>query len=216
MYHSTLPVVPRAPSIPRPAAGDGRGERRRTSLLDATLRVVAREGAAGASHRAVAAEAGVPLGSTTYYFASRDEMLVEALQHAATREIEAIRARLDRLTSRPPGTVDWTAEVVRYVGDQLRPDATPTLLARYHLQLEATRRPELRAIYGAWTAAGLELAETMLRAAGSPDPTGDAPVLVAALDGVALNQLILLDGKARSRAVRALVTRLMDRLTSDA
>ncbi len=213
MYCCTLPAVsaPRAPSVPAPERG--RGEARRTALLDATLRVVARDGASAASHRAVASEADVPLGSTTYYFASRDEMLVEALQHAAATEIDAIRARLDRLTARAPGSVDWTQEVVAYVMDQLRPEGTPTLLARYQLQLEAVHRPELRAIYGAWTTAGLELAQTMLRAAGSKDPTADAPVLVAALDGVALNQLILLDGRARSRAVRTLITRLMDRLT---
>lgn len=178
--------------------------------------MIARDGAAAASHRAVAAEASVPLGSTTYYFASRDEMLVQALRHAAAREITAIRDRLSRLTARAPGSVDWTSEVIAYVEDQLRPAGTPTLLARYQLQLQAVHRPELRVVYGAWTAAGLELAQTMLRAAGSTDPTADAPVLVAALDGVALNQLILLDGRARSRAVRELVTRLMERMTADA
>lgn len=212
-------MAPRAstPSATTPAPSEGgRGEARRTALLDATLRVVARDGAAAASHRAVAAEAGVPLGSTTYYFASRDAMLIEALRHAAQTEIALIRARLERLTARPAGTVDWAEEIVGYVTDQLRPSRTPMLLARYHLQLEAVHRPELRSVYGAWTAAGLELAETLLRAAGSPDPAADAPVLVAAIDGVALNQLILLDGRARSRAARALITRLMDRLLTDA
>lgn len=211
MFPCTLPPVATRSASPAPAA---RGEARRAALLDATLRVVARDGAAAASHRAVAAEAGVPLGSTTYYFASRDEMLVEALRRAADLERTAIRARLDRLTARDAGTVDWTEELIAYVGEQLQPEGRPTLLARYQLQLEAVHRPELRAVYGEWTAAGLELAETVLRAAGSPDPPIDALVLVAALDGVALNQLVLLDGRARSRAVRTLVTRLMERLTA--
>ena len=190
-----------------------RGADRRTALLDATLRVVARDGAAAASHRAVAAEAGVPLGSTTYYFASREEMLLEALRHAAALEEDRLRARLSDLMARDPGTVDWTAMVADWVLEQVEPARAPASLARYHLQLEAVHRPELRAVYAAWTDAGLDLARLVLEAAGSPDPAADAPVLVAAVDGLALNQHVLLERRERGRAVRALVARLMERLT---
>lgn len=49
-------------------------------IADAAVRVIAREGIAGLSHRAVAAEADVPLGSTTYHYKSLDELLVAALR----------------------------------------------------------------------------------------------------------------------------------------
>lgn len=203
---AAVPSPPDAPASPR-------GQTRRLALLEATLRVIARDGAAGASHRAVAAEAGAPLGSTTYYFATRDEMLVEALRHAAAQETTAIRRRLLELSAREDGAVDWTQELIDHLAARLAPEGRPLLLARFQLQLEAVHRPELRAIYGAWTAAGLDLATAVLRAAGSPDPAADALVLVAALDGVALNQLILVEEGARSRVLDAVVTRLMQRLT---
>lgn len=193
-----------------PAAG--RGARRRVALLDATLRVVAREGAAGASHRAVAAEAGVPLGSTTYYFASREAMLLEALRHAADGEVARIEARLAALEARPPDAAGWRREVVRWALDQVADERAHLLVARHQLELEALRRPELRAVYGAWTAAGLRLTETVLRRAGARDPARDAPVLVAAIDGVTLNAVVLADTAARRRLVRGVVAHAMERL----
>jgi len=57
------------------------GESRRCAILDAVLRVVAAGGIDAFTHRRVAAEAGVALGSTNYYFRSRDEMLLEAFRH---------------------------------------------------------------------------------------------------------------------------------------
>jgi DNA-binding transcriptional regulator YbjK len=212
-----LGIVAASPSsLPAAAARDHerpRGQGRRVALLEATLRVIARDGAAAASHRAVAAEAGTPLGSTTYHFATRDEMLVEALRHAARQDVGAIRERLRQLTAADAGHVDWTRELVDHLAGRLGPEGRTLLLARFQLQLEAVHRPELRAVYRDWTTAGLEFATTVLRAAGSPDPAADALVLVAALDGVALNQLILVEEGARSRVLDAVVTRLMERLT---
>jgi DNA-binding transcriptional regulator YbjK len=55
-----------------------RGERRRREILEAALRVIGRDGVAGLTHRAVADEAGVSLAATTYYFASKADLLREA------------------------------------------------------------------------------------------------------------------------------------------
>lgn len=51
---------------------------RRDRIIDACLDVVAAHGVAGTSQRRVAAAADVPLGSVTYHFAGRDELLREA------------------------------------------------------------------------------------------------------------------------------------------
>src|SRR5690242_10150420 len=63
-----------ATSGARPAA---RGQERRTRIVEAALAVIARVGPDGLTHRLVAAEAGVPLAATTYWFASKEE-IVEA------------------------------------------------------------------------------------------------------------------------------------------
>src|ERR1044071_9508632 len=61
---------------------------RRGEILEAALRVIGRSGREAVTHRAVAEEAGVPLGSTTYYFDSRDDLLGQALEHVARKEAD--------------------------------------------------------------------------------------------------------------------------------
>jgi DNA-binding transcriptional regulator YbjK len=71
-----------------PASGQGNGASRRTrrskgeqtrrKILDAVLRVIARDGTRGVTHRAVAAEAAVQLSLTTYYFRDIEAMIREA------------------------------------------------------------------------------------------------------------------------------------------
>lgn len=52
-----------------------RNDERRAALLDAAIEVLAREGARGLTFRAVDAEAGVPAGTASNYFANRDDLL---------------------------------------------------------------------------------------------------------------------------------------------
>ena len=56
---------------------------RRQRIIDAAIRVVGEKGLAGLTHRAVAAAADVPLGSTTYHFRTLDELTVAALRQAS-------------------------------------------------------------------------------------------------------------------------------------
>ncbi len=189
-----------------------RGERRRATLLDATLRVIARDGPAAASHRAVAAEAGVPLGSTTYYFESREHMLLAALRHAADAEVSRIERRVHELDAGRLDPAGWRRAVVDWALQEVSSQRAHLLIARHQLRLEALRNPELRAVYGTWTGASLALVETLLRRAGSPYPEVDAAVLVAAIDGVTLNAIVLLKGARRRALVRAVVGQAMDRL----
>lgn len=189
-----------------------RGARRRRALLDATLRVVARDGAAGASHRAVAAEAGVPLGSTTYYFQSREQMLLAGLRHAADTEVARIDERVRELEAADLNRDGWRRAAVDWALQEVSDARAHLLIARHQLRLEALRDPDLRAVYGTWTGASLALVETFLRRAGSSDPGPDAAVLVAAIDGVTLNAVVLLDGARRRALVRGVVGQAMDRL----
>ena len=52
---------------------------RRDRLIDVAIDVIADRGVAGATHRAVAEAADVPLGSTTYYFSTLDDLHREAI-----------------------------------------------------------------------------------------------------------------------------------------
>lgn len=63
---------------------------RREELAEAAFRVVARGGVDGASLRLVSQEAGWSIGSMRHYFATKAELLVFALRHAADRIEERI------------------------------------------------------------------------------------------------------------------------------
>lgn len=71
---------------------------RRRALIDAAVRVVARDGVAGATTRAVVAEAGMSLASLHYAFASREELLAAVISDVTAQEH---RAAEDGLL--PPG-----------------------------------------------------------------------------------------------------------------
>lgn len=66
---------------------------RRQRIIDAAIRVVGAKGIAGLSHRSVAAEADVPLGSTTYHFKTLDELMVAALRQANEGFAKVVAAR---------------------------------------------------------------------------------------------------------------------------
>jgi TetR/AcrR family transcriptional regulator, regulator of biofilm formation and stress response len=69
---------------------------RETRILDAALDVVADVGVNEATHRKIAARAGVPLGSLTYYFDGIDDLLARAFARLADEMSVVYRAGLER------------------------------------------------------------------------------------------------------------------------
>lgn len=76
---------------PRPRQAD---PERKQRIIDACLRVIAERGVAGTSHRVVAAEADVPLGSMTYYFDGMHDLLHQAFDQFARRAVVAFTTRM--------------------------------------------------------------------------------------------------------------------------
>ena len=154
---------------------------RREQILDATLRVIGRSGREAVTHRAVAEEAGVPLGSTTYYFDSRDDLLGQALEHVAHKEI-------DRQTQL--GQEFRKAKTSRQLADMLLDqlvfeiDDRDAYVAEYEIWLEASRRPDLRRTATAWCDAVQLAVAGAMENLGSTDPVADASIVVAAIDGL--------------------------------
>lgn len=79
----SLAVNYRGRRISRPS-----GLERRQQIIDATLRIIVRDGMRGVRHRAVAAEAKVPLAATTYYFRDIEDLITAAFLDWATRSRE--------------------------------------------------------------------------------------------------------------------------------
>lgn len=173
-----------------PATQSPRGARRRRAILHATLRVLRDAGLGGVTHRAVAAEAGVSVALTTYHFASKDDLLEQALLVAAEETTGDLRARLDSLPDFDPGAE--VEQLARALADLLLDrlgDDRLAVIAVFELYVAAARRPELQAAMVGWSAAYLELVEGMLQRAGIPDAAQAAVIVVAALDGLSVTQL---------------------------
>lgn len=88
---------------------------RRQRIIDAAIRVVGAKGLAGLSHRSVAAEADVPLGSTTYHFATLDELMIAALRQANEGFAKAVAAHGGLTDTR----LDLPAELAGLLGEWL-------------------------------------------------------------------------------------------------
>ncbi|MFE5817601.1 TetR/AcrR family transcriptional regulator [Streptomyces sp. NPDC056479] len=151
---------------------------RRQRIIDAAIRVVGEKGIAGLSHRTVAAEADVPLGSTTYHFKTLDDLLVAALRQANEGFAKVIASR-GALTD---PHADLAAELAGWMGEWLAGDRTGVEL-EYELYLAALRRPALRPVAAEWAR---DLAD---RLSHRTDPV-TARALVALLDGICLQVLL--------------------------
>ncbi|MFT4235163.1 MAG: TetR family transcriptional regulator [Microbacterium sp.] len=77
-------------------------DKRREALAEAALRVLAREGLAATTTRAIAAEAGMSLASVHYAYASRDELLAEVVRRVVASESAAVAASLAELVELMP------------------------------------------------------------------------------------------------------------------
>jgi DNA-binding transcriptional regulator YbjK len=176
-------------SAPRSSPPRPRGAARREALLQATLRVLADAGADSVTHRAIAAEAGLPLASTTYHFASKEELLTEALRFASERDLSRLHAAAAVPANGPTPGPAQIADVLVDPAESAGASGRPWLLATYTLLLEAARRPALQALARAWTAAYVESVSALLTAAGSRRADDDARLLIAACDGLIVDQL---------------------------
>ncbi|MET7701802.1 TetR family transcriptional regulator C-terminal domain-containing protein [Streptomyces sp. NPDC005485] len=151
---------------------------RRGRIIDAAIRVVGAKGLAGLSHRSVAAEADVPLGSTTYHFKTLDELMVAALRQANEGFAKLVAACGGLADTR----ADLAGELAGLMGEWLAGDRTAVEL-EYELYLAALRRPALRPVAEEWVR---ELADCI---AQRTDPV-TARALVALLDGICLQVLL--------------------------
>ncbi|SMH43185.1 transcriptional regulator, TetR family [Rathayibacter oskolensis] len=78
---------------------------RRAELVDAAVRVIARDGLAAATTRAVVTEAGMPLGAFHYSFASRDELVSAVIEQVTDSERLAAILHADHADARPPADI---------------------------------------------------------------------------------------------------------------
>jgi DNA-binding transcriptional regulator YbjK len=158
---------------------------RRAVIADAAISTIARNGMRGLTHRAVDRAAGLPEGSASYYFRTRQALL------QATVERLAERTTTDLLGTPAPPTHDRDA-LAAFAADLIESWLTTgreRLLARYELALEATRRPELRETLVDSGATIRNVVADRFAAAGVRDPHERAADFTAFIDGLLFDQI---------------------------
>jgi DNA-binding transcriptional regulator YbjK len=151
------------------------------------MQVVADEGLRGLTHRAVDRRAGLPQGTCSAYFRTR-----QALQLAVTEHVAAtLAADVDRMG----------AELVECSGDEARAlaltlalferwlDEREMILAKLELSLEAPRNPAVAEALTASRTRLVAVVDGILTRAEKEHSDGRAEALVASFDGLLIAAL---------------------------
>jgi AcrR family transcriptional regulator len=196
---------------------------RRAEIADAAISTLARDGMRGLTHRAVDRAAGLPEGSASYYFRTRQALLQATVERLA----ELDSTDMPPGPGMPPGTglpapsgqdLDAFAAAAARIVESWLTSGRERQLARYELALEATRRPELRQALVASGATIRAMVASQFAAAGVRQPGQRAADFVAFLDGLLFDQiagagareLTSADLRAAIRALLASVTGCRD------
>lgn len=192
--------------------GTAKGERRRHELVTAAAALLREGGFDAVRHRAVAERAGLPLASTTYYFASLEDLVSAAVERHGR---DGLADGRDRLTALGDGPVD-RAELVELLLDQLlspesRDGGLEPVLLRYEQLVGSGRRPYLAPLMRTLRAELDALLGDILARAGQPLGPAALHDLVSIVDGEVVGALIEADPDARGAARRVVLRHLDDR-----
>lgn len=163
-----------------------RNPQRRAELADAGLRILAREGARGLTHRAIDEEAKVPKGTSSNYFRSRSDVIAGMIERIGERLAPdpTIHRSLASKTPSPELFADYMRDIVaRLLGNR---DVT---LALFELRLEASRRPEIRDVLGSWQRSNFRSDVEFNLAAGLPGGAREVALFHYAIDGLLFDRL---------------------------
>ncbi|GAA3038164.1 TetR/AcrR family transcriptional regulator [Streptosporangium longisporum] len=167
-----------------------RNPERRLALIDAAIEVLAREGARGLTFRAVDAEAAVPPGTASNYFANRDDLFTQVGGRIYERLLpdEATFARSREGVQDEARYTELMHELLARIA------AFDTgYLALLELRLESTRRPELRAVLTKRIREDIDANVGYHAESGLPGDPTSVVLLYLALNWLILERLTLPD-----------------------
>ncbi|MDT5000021.1 MAG: hypothetical protein QOK12_2126 [Mycobacterium sp.] len=177
---------------------------RRNQILDAAIDILCDDGVGGLTHRQADTRAGVPAGTTSNYFRTRQALL----EATAARTVELHWQRVEMLQSviGPISRDALKALMIRMLDpdDQFR----RWTLARFELFMESTRRGELRPLMKELQAAAVKSATLMFEAAGFTPTPERIDELSRVLNGFVFSNLTVAP-EPGSQDIAGLVERLL-------
>ncbi|HEY9408400.1 MAG TPA: hypothetical protein VIP77_02360 [Jiangellaceae bacterium] len=170
-----------------------KGERRRAELISAAAGILLADGIEAISHRAVATAAGVPLGATTYYFATLDDLRQAAVDALVASDITRMDSATSGLATRERGA----RATARMIVTLLTPSDPRELIAWYERYVRSARDPLLAGAAQRTNAAARAHTATVLERSGWAS-TLPADVVLAVVDGAVIGALA--EGRSPSGA----------------
>lgn len=162
-----------------PSTSTERGRAARARMLEAAAELIAEIGWNAVTTRRLADRAGIRSGLVHYHFESVQALLRQAAMSRVSRLLGEAGAQLSDQT-------DPTEELLSLLDHFDGADATSLLVVETYLA--ATRDPVLREQLVAELARFRSALESALARAGNPAPGATALVILAALDGIALQR----------------------------
>jgi DNA-binding transcriptional regulator YbjK len=177
---------------------------RRNQILDVAIDILCDDGVGGLTHRHVDTRSGVPPGTTSNYFRTRQALL----EATAARTVDLHWQRVEMLKSGigPISRDTLKALMIRMLDpdDEFR----RWTLARFELFMESTRRAQLRPLMAELQAAAVKSATLLFEAAGFTPTPERMDELSRVLNGYVFSNLTLVP-QPGSQDAAGLVERLL-------
>ncbi|MBB5916796.1 DNA-binding transcriptional regulator YbjK [Nocardia transvalensis] len=152
------------------------------------------------------------LSSTTYHFASRDDIVAAALRWLAEQERAKAHAAVEALPARVRQSGLTHDDLLNLITEELVPEDRTALRAQYELQLYAADHPHLQAEVQTWIDAIEAMFGEVLERLEVPRPAETARLLVAVIDGLRLTALTTPATEAGAVRNRAALSWLLENL----
>ena len=180
---------------------------RRTVLADAAIGVLADAGMRGLTHRAVDRAAGMPPGTTSAYYRTRQALLTALVRRLVALD-QAELEEIGRRTPAPQSAEELIAGIAAFVQQRLTGEGRRRSLARYACAIESVHHPELREILVPRENAGRQVVHDFLTAQGLADAEARTITLLTYMDGLIFDRLVnggsVSDGDVRGLVAAAL------------
>ncbi|GAB4187498.1 MAG: TetR family transcriptional regulator [Wenzhouxiangellaceae bacterium] len=203
-----------------------RGHERRDAILQAALRIIAREGVRAVRHRAVAREAQVPLAATTYYFKDIKELIYDAfalfaaegdklkakLEERSFAALAALSAAQQRDARQREAFIDQLSDFIEeHIAVQL--DHVEGRMVENAFHLRALYDPELGAMLAGNRQAMREKVSRFFVLLGSSDPLADTECFLALILHLEYECLAARQRGDEEPDVRRIMRNCIDKLT---
>lgn len=161
------------------------GRQRRRELCDAAVELLAEHGAKGLSHPRVDKQAGVPDGSTSYYFRTRSALVHAVAERVAELDLADLRSVL------ADSGQDAVSKLAAVVVKSLTDGGLTRTRARIELLLQASRDPAISEVFHANSQTYLQLHRELAEQSRPPNADPGAVEDLALLTVTFISGLML-------------------------